>query len=210
MVPRKLYLITVLTVVISILFFTGCDSALRYAPTESQKQSAELTHLLAVKVNDTGTAPGSQAGKQLVDGTAAAVTYMGRPRTPPVPEQFTTIAAQANADASERPDAWQLADSALELGIGIYALLGGVFATKGIGYLAVAKAKSQALKEIVQGNELFKMTMEASGNTAAVDEFKRQQSNIQTGKTPEIVTAETAPIKEIATITQPASAASKA
>lgn len=133
----------------------GCE-ALRFAPKESQKQTTELTHFLAKKVNAQGTAPASPASRQLVTGTMAALTYTGRPATPPDPEQFDTIAAQANQDAMERPDPWEVADSVLELGIGISALLGGVYGTKAVKYLHQARMKSKALEEIIKGNELLK------------------------------------------------------
>lgn len=133
----------------------GCE-ALRFAPKESQKQTAELTHSLARKVNTEGTAPASPASQQLVTGTMAALAYTGRPATPPDPDQFDTIAAQANQDALERPDPWEVADSVIELGIGISALLGGVYGTRAVRFLQQARMKSKALQEIVKGNELLK------------------------------------------------------
>lgn len=142
-------------VLLAVLLLGGCE-ALRFAPKESQKQAAELTHFLAKKVNEQGTAPASPASQQLVTGTMAALAYTGRPTTPPDPEQFDTIAAQANQEALERPDPWKVADSVLELGIGISALLGGVYGTRAVRFLQQAREKSKALQEIVIGNELLK------------------------------------------------------
>ena len=62
----------------------------------------------------------------------------------------------ALSESAERPDAWQLADSVFELAIGISALLGGVYGTRTVRFLRQARTKSQALQEIIAGNELFK------------------------------------------------------
>ena len=62
----------------------------------------------------------------------------------------------ALAQSAERPDPWQVADSALEVGIGVCALFGGVLGTRAVRFLRDARTKSQALREIIQGNELFK------------------------------------------------------
>ena len=177
---RKSLLLITLCLCAFVAMFTGCE-AFRFAPKESQKQSAELTHALAKKVNFEGTAPASPASQQLVTGTMAALSYTGRPAAPPDPGQFDTIAAQANQDALERPDPWQVADSALELGIGVCALLGGVYGTKAVKYMQQAREKSRALQEIVQGNELFKQQV-TQENEAAIVAFK--EAHNQTQKSP--------------------------
>jgi len=49
-----------------------------------------------------------------------------------------------------------LADGAIELGIGLSALLGGVWGARAARWLRDARDKSRALKEVIEGNELFK------------------------------------------------------
>jgi len=83
--------------------------------------------------------------------------------------------------SSDRPDAWQVADSAMELGIGICALLGGVYGTRAVGFLKNAKTKSKALQEIITGNELFK-----KNNQTQVTAFKQAQQN-QSPETKQLV-----------------------
>jgi len=70
----------------------------------------------------------------------------------------------ALTESADRPDTWQVADSALELGIGICALLGGVYGTKAVRFLGQARTKSKALQEIVAGNELFKKENETQAS----------------------------------------------
>ena len=150
----------------------GCDS-LRFAPSEQQKQNAWLHNRTALVAAETARAEqGSQelqALTRLSERQSQAFTsYYGLPKEYPPTETTQEILAQANwqlADAAlvesaERPDAWQVADSMLELGIGICALLGGVYGTRAVRFLRDARAKSQALKEVVEGNELFKQQNE--------------------------------------------------
>jgi hypothetical protein len=68
------------------------------------------------------------------------------------------------------------------LGIGISALLGGVYGTRAVGFLKNAQAKSKALKEIIAGNELFK-----NQNESSVAAFKQAQQN-QSSTTRQLVT----------------------
>jgi hypothetical protein len=94
----------------------------------------------------------------------AFVSYYGLPREFPQVETAEDILAEANfrlartalAESADRPDGWELADNTLELAIGICALLGGAYGTKAVQFLKDARAKSQALKEIITGNEIFK------------------------------------------------------
>ncbi len=76
---------------------------------------------------------------------------------------------------AERPDAWQVADSMLELSIGICALLGGVYGTRAVRFLKDARTKSKALQEIITGNELFKRRNQSQ--TAAFKEAHKNQSS---------------------------------
>jgi len=91
------------------------------------------------------------------------------------------LAQTALKSGAQRPDAWEVADSAMELGIGICALLGGVYGTRAVRFLREAKTKSKALQEIIAGNELFK---KQNQNQAAA--FK-QAHNSQSPDTRQIV-----------------------
>jgi hypothetical protein len=162
----------------------GCES-LRFAPTETQKQNAWLHNRTAIVTSE--TARSENTSEKLQDLTKlselqsrAFVSYYGLPEAFPQAETAEDILAQSNqqlartalTESAERPDVWQLADSALKLAIGISALLGGVYGTKAITFLKGAQAKSKALKEIIEGNELFKKQNESS-----VAAFKQAQQN---------------------------------
>jgi len=188
MTRKSLLTITLCLCAVVAFLSSGCDS-LRLAPSESQKQTAELTHELARKVNAEGTQPASPASQRLVTGTQAALAYAGRPDVPANPDQFDTVAAQANQDALERPDPWQVADSALELAIGVCALLGGVYGTKAVRFLSQAREKSKALQEIVQGNELFKKQL-GEQNAKIVTAFKKAQDEAQKSASTKVIVTE--------------------
>ena len=156
-------------------FICGCADILRFAPSEPQKQSAELTHNLACKINAEGAQRASPASQQLVEGTRAELAYIGRPASPPDASKFDTVTAAANTDAVKRPDPWKAADNMLNLAIGVSALLGGVYGTKAVKFLNEAKQKSQALQEVITGNELFKD--KAPPESVAI--FKESQETAQ-------------------------------
>ncbi len=160
--------IAVLACVHIALLSAGCDS-LRYAPNEAQKQNAWLHNRTATVTAETARAENAseklQALTQLGDVQSRAFTsYYGLPTEFPPAESAEDILVESNwqlaqtalKTGAERPDAWEVADSAMELGIGICALLGGVYGTRAVRFLRVTKTKSQALHEIVAGNELFK------------------------------------------------------
>lgn len=142
---------------IAILLVAGCAEQLRFAPSEPIKQNAELTHQIAVKVDNEGTEAQSPATKKLVSGTQASLSYIGRPLVAPDYADFETVNTQAQIDAQERPDVGKTVDSALELGIGVCALLGGVAGLKGVQVLNMARTKAKAFQEIIKNNELFKV-----------------------------------------------------
>lgn len=150
------------------LLAVGCDS-LRLAPSEQLKQNAWLHNRTTAVAAETARAeeasPQLQALTKLSEVQSRAFTsYYGLPREVPQAETSEQILAQANwnlaetavAESAERPDPWQVADALLEVGIGVSALLGGVYGTRAVRFLQDARAKSTALKEIIQGNELFK------------------------------------------------------
>jgi hypothetical protein len=174
--------------------FAGCDS-LRFAPSEQQKQNAWLhsraTAIAADTAKDENASQQLQALTQLSEVQSRAFgSYFGLPKEFPRSETAEDVLAESNfqlartatQQGAERPDAWEVADSMLELGIGICALLGGVYGTRAVGFLRQAKTKSKALKEIVTGNELFKKQ-----NASSASAFKQAHEN-QSPQTRQIVT----------------------
>lgn len=176
--------VIVLTCVLMCLLSAGCDS-LRFAPTESQKQNAWLhnrtTLIAAQTARAEETSEQLQALTQLSEAQSRAFsTYFGLPKEFPQAETAGDILSESNWQlaetalqvGAERPDPWQMADSMLELGIGICALLGGVYGTRAVRFLKDARTKSQALQEIIVGNELFKKQNATSAST-----FKQAHAN---------------------------------
>ncbi len=166
------------------LLLAGCDS-LRFAPTEAQKQNAWLHNRTAIVTSETARAEETsqtlQALTQLGEVQSRAFSaYCGLPKEFPPAETAEDVLAESNfqlagtalQESTERPDAWQVADSMLEMGIGICALLGGVYGTRAVGFLRQAKTKSNALHEIIAGNEQFKKQ-----NQAQAISFKQAHQN---------------------------------
>jgi hypothetical protein len=150
------------------LLLAGCDS-LRFAPNEAQKQNAWLHNRTATVTAETARTENAsdrlQAVTQLGEIQSRAFTfYCGLPAEFPSAENAEDILVESNRQlaqtalqaGAQRPDTWEVADSAMEFGIGICALLGGVYGTRAVRFLRVPRSKSQALQEIVAGNELFK------------------------------------------------------
>jgi DNA-directed RNA polymerase len=187
---RKIMFVTVILFV----FVVGCDS-LRFAPNETQKQNAWLhnrtTAMTAELAEDEFTSAKLQSLANLSElQSRAFVTYCGLPKEfPPaqtaedlLSDSSLAITQTAISDSSERPDVWELTDAGLELAIAISALIGGVYGTKAVAYLKEARAKTKALKEIIEGNELFKKL-----NADSTEAFKEAQKN-QSAETKQIVT----------------------
>ncbi len=175
------------------LLSAGCDS-LRFAPTEAQKQNAWLHNRTTTIAADTSktenTSEQLQALTQLSELQSRAFSsYFGLPKKFPSSETVEDMLAESNQQlartalqqGAERPDAWEVADSMLELGIGICALLGGVYGSRAVGFLRQAKTKSKALKEIITGNEFFKKQ-----NESYTSAFKQAHQN-QSAPTRQIV-----------------------
>ena len=175
------------------VLLAGCES-LRFAPTESQKQNAWLHNRTAAMTAE--IARGESVSDKLKTLSSlselqsrAFVSYYGLPRQLPPAETAEDILSEANTqlartaltESSQRPNGWEFADNALELAIGICALLGGAYGTKAVQFLRETKTKSQALKEIIAGNELFKKQ-----NTDSVAAFK-QAHQVQSPATRQIV-----------------------
>ena len=181
-------------VMAAMLFCAGCES-LRFAPTEEQKQNAWVHNRTAVIAAQTAKEEyASEKLKALTDlsqtQSKAFVAYCGLPEELPEAESAEDVLKESNVQlaktaieqSSQRPDGWQVADSAFELGIAIAGLFGGAGALRVISFLQQAKAKSNALKEIVLGNEIFKKT-----NPDSADAFKDAQRN-QSPLTKQLVT----------------------
>ncbi len=182
------------TMVLAILAFAcGCEG-FRYPASEAQKQNAWL-HLrttqltaeqsAAEETSDTLQALASLASRQ----SEAFVADYGVPRELPTARDAETvlaaggaIAAQARTDGTRRIDPWTAADGLLELGIGLAGLLGGAAGLKAAAFLRQAREKAAALREIVQGNELFKQL-----HAEAAEAFKQAQKN-QSPATRKLVT----------------------
>lgn len=173
-----------LSSVFCILACIGCEG-LRFAPSEKQKQNAWLhnrtTLVAAETARDENTSERLKVLTELSElQSRAFVSYAGLPKEFPQAETAEDILAQssfqlartAGGESADRPDPWQTADSVFELAIGISALVGGVYGTKAAKFLKDARVKSQALKEIVRGNELFKQQ-----NESAAAAFKQAQQN---------------------------------
>ncbi len=146
----------------------GCDS-LRFAPGEAQKQNAWLHNRTTTITADTARTENVSEKLQTLTKLSqfqsrAFTSYYGLPKEFPQADTAEDILAESNfqlartalTESAERPDVFALADNVLELAIGISALLGGVYGTRAVRFLKQARAKSQALQEIIAGNELFK------------------------------------------------------
>ena len=156
------------------LLLPGCGN-LRFAPSEAQKQNAWLHHRTATIAAETARAENVsqvlQGLTQLGEKQSQSFTaYYGLPNEFPPAETAEDILTESNRQLAEtalqteadRPDPWQVADSMLELGIGVCALLGGVYGTRAVRFLKDARDKSNALQEIITGNEIFKKENESS------------------------------------------------
>lgn len=191
---RTTLLLSTVICLLSIGLFTGCEP-LRFAPTENQKITAELTYNLAQKVNTEGTASESPVTKKLCEGTRAAVLYIGRPKEPPAIEQFDTVAVSAQTDAIRRPEANDIFDT-VEGGLSLAAQLAILFGMGGFGFggkklldwLSLARKSSNALKEIVKGNELLKNQLIGGKDDAVIQAFKDSQKITQSSDTRVLVT----------------------
>jgi len=183
------------TIALLCLILAGCDS-LRFAPSEAQKQNAWLHNRTATVTAETARAEDAseklQALTQLGEVQSRAFSaYCGLPKEFPPAETAEEILSESNfrladtalQESTERPDPWQVADSMLEMGIGICALLGGVYGTRAVRFLKDARRKSNALQEIIAGNEHFKKQ-----NQTQSAAFKQAHQN-QSPKTRQLVAA---------------------
>ena len=182
-----------MSLILLCILSAGCDS-LRFAPSEAQKQNAWLHNRTALVAAQTARAEETseqlQALTQLSEAQSRAFSsYFGLPKEFPQAETAGDILSESNWQlaetalqvGAERPDPWQVADSMLELGIGVCALLGGVYGTRAVRFLKDARTKSQALQEIIACNELFKKQ-----NDSQATAFKQAHAD-QSAQTRQIV-----------------------
>jgi len=167
-----------------ILLIAGGCGQIRFAPGEAQKQNAWVHNRTAAIAASEAAEQTSEKLQELTKlsevQSRAFVAYCGLPDEFPkadtaedvLSESSQQLATAAISEAGEKPDVWGVADSAVELGIAIAGLFGGAYATRIVRFLRDAKAKSNALKEIVLANEIFKKT-----NPASAQAFKDAQRN---------------------------------
>ncbi|MBI9015775.1 MAG: hypothetical protein JEZ07_00805 [Phycisphaerae bacterium] len=166
------------------LMISGCGN-LRLAPNQDQKQNAYLhfrtTQTAAQLAHDQNYPQTMQdLTNQSVSQSSAILNYYGMPEQLPESDNAESILSQANNDittrashsALQRPDPWSIADDVLQVAIGIAGVFGGLLGGRVVNSLKVAKEKSTALKEIVQGNEIFK-----AQNPQSIQAFKQAQQN---------------------------------
>lgn len=175
------------------LVLIGCED-LRFSVSDLQKQNAwvhrQTTGMAAELAENEGGSAKLQGLTRLSEKQSEAFVFdYGLPAEPLKCNSIDEMLVESNFDLAEnasvvsakRPDIWDIADSGLELAIGISALLGGVYGTRAVVFLQRARAKSVALKEIIEGNELLR---NKSSELAA--EFKAAQAG-QSAATKQIV-----------------------
>jgi len=178
-----MYKVVVVSVLAGVLV-CGCEG-LRFAPTEAQKRNAWVHNRTAAFAADRAAADSASQQLRRLTGLSelqsrAFVVEAGLPKELPNAGSAEDVLSGANvaladralSDAGARPDGWQAANAAIDLAIGVFALLGGAYGTRAVRFLREAKAKSNALKEVVLGNELFKKT-----NADAAQPFKDAHRN---------------------------------
>ena len=180
--------------IICTVFFAGCSN-IRFAPGEAQKQNAWLhnrTTQIASEV--AGAEHTSEHLQQLTSLSSlqskAFLSYYGLPEQIPQADSIDdilsqsswTIANSALSQASNQPDSWDIADNILELGIAVAGLFGGVYGIKIAAFLKQTRVKSDALREIINNNELLKKQNDEVGTA-----FKSAHQN-QSPQTRKIVT----------------------
>jgi hypothetical protein len=172
----------------------GCDG-IRLPASEVQKQNAWLhnrtTQAAAQAANAEQTSENLQKLTTLGEMQSRAFVFdYGMPERLPNAWSDEDILSQGNfdltqtaiSDSQRRDDLWRVADGAMDLGIGLAGLLGGVYGLKIVGFLTVARSRSKALREIIKGNEVFKQI-----STNSIEEFK-QAHQAQSQQTKKIVT----------------------
>ena len=175
-------------VLLAVLICAGGCESLRFAPGQAQKQNAWLhNRTTAIAAQRARGEQSSQQLQQLIDlsekQSRAFVSYFGQPSEFAAADTAEQILSEANyrlADeavqqAADRPDGWELADNAMELGIAVAGLFGGVYGVRAARFIKDTRSKTRALQEIVSGNEKFKT--EHRAYAGAFKDCQRDQSN---------------------------------
>jgi len=201
---RRLWWLTVLVAVIGVLI-GGCGN-LRFAPTEAQKQIALQAAKDAMTVQSNGAQARSPITGQLVEGTTAALAYIGPPKQPTVVDYPNTV-AQAQNDAAQRPtpaDVMDKVDAGMGLISSILLAVGagglGIGGKKAVDLIAQARQRAAALREVVAANELTAEYFKSTGNTQALQALKTYQNQKQSGATEVLVASERAAVKRPAAV----------
>jgi len=176
-----------------VMVFAGCNG-IRYGPSNAEQQNAYLHHrtaeAAAIKARQDMTSPElQQLANRSSEQTQAFIAYYGLPKELPntdtvdelLGDDNQEITQEAQLNASQRPDPWEVADGLLELGLGLAGIVGGVYGTKAAKVIVTARQKSKALREVVNGNELFKQD-----NPEMSDKFKEAQSAQSTSTRKEV------------------------
>lgn len=174
----------VLILAVSSIFLAGCE-ALRFAPTETQKQNAWLHNRVSMMAVQQAKQEGSSEQLQNLTRlsevqSGAIIAYYGLPEEYPAAQTVDDMLSQSSFDlaqqvmsnSSYRPDGFKIVENAMEILIGVCALFGGVYGTRAAQFLMASKKKSLALKEVVLGNELF-----MHENTTSAPDFKKAHRN---------------------------------
>jgi len=180
--------------IVILMFVCGCEQ-FRFAPSEVQKQNAWLHNKTVDMVDDKIQAEDLSDDLKALSNLSTVqsesfVSYFGMPQEVPYVDDAADILDDSNFEIAEkslgesvqRPDFWNLAEGGLDLAIAVSALLGGAYGSKVVSYLQTAREKSQALKEIIQNNEVLK-----SQSSTIAEEFKKAQSG-QSPETKQLVT----------------------
>ncbi len=179
--------------VVSAVLSGGCGN-LRFAPSEQIKQNAWLHEKTARMAKQTAVKENSSEKlKELTElshvQSIPFVSYCGLPDEMPDTSGFDeitsteneTITKKARANSIQRPDVFDVTNTAMDIGLGIAAILGGVYGTRIARFIKSARQKTTALKEIIEGNEIFKFQ-----NPDAAGKFKNAQQ-LQSPSTRRIV-----------------------
>lgn len=158
------------TLLLLLLPACGCET-LRFAPGQAQRQNAWLHHetarFAARQAQEEETSEQLQGLTDLSHQQSRAfVAYFGLPDELPAAQTQEDILAgaggeiadQAVTEAAKRPDAWEVTDGFMELGIALAGLAGGAYGIRAARFLKEAKDKSKALREIVENNEALRQT----------------------------------------------------
>jgi len=184
----------ILIVLVAVFLVTAGCASFRLAPTESQKLNAWLHYRTTAIASE--LAASEQSSESLCKltnlSTAQSSVFLadyGLPAKLPQIDSAQDILSQQNWDAAlqilddaqNAPKGWDIADSAIELGIAVAGLLGGAYGLRFAGFLTQVQQKSKALREIIIGNELFKKQ-----NENLSDAFKSAHQ-LQSSETKQIV-----------------------